>query len=167
MLNMMLEHPSRGQVIDTSTTAPLVNNVSVAMLVLYNNELSPTWTVIDNFGVFVNVELCRHEVSAINYFAGIAGALGYPAGFVNPNTVVPFMRSTLTEMNFFQRELVKMTSSLGHRSLSGELSHLFSSRVLLYNYSNTSSIVLINVHVHVASQYSTSTVCTHVYWHTS
>lgn len=122
VLDMMVEHPQRGEIIDTSSEHSLVNNVAVAMLVLYKDEALPTWTIIPNFGVFINIELCRQETSCISYLEGIAGALGYPAGFINPATVVPFMRATVAEMNFFQRELVKMTSSLGHRSLSGELS---------------------------------------------
>jgi|EP01043_Picozoa_sp_COSAG02_P017349 hypothetical protein len=49
----------------------------------------------------------------------ISYALGYKPGFINAGTVVPFTRATLAEANFFQRELVKMTSALGHRSMSG------------------------------------------------
>ena len=52
----------------------------------------------------------------------MATASGYSVrqpGFINPATVVPFTRATLAEANFFQRELVKMTSALGHRSMSG------------------------------------------------
>ena len=50
--------------------------------------------------------------------AGVCTALGFDPGFITPATIVPYMRATLSEMCFFQRELVKLTSSLGDRSVT-------------------------------------------------
>ena len=31
------------------------------MLVKYKDDVHLQWTIVDNLGVYVNIELCRHE----------------------------------------------------------------------------------------------------------
>ena len=94
------------------------------------------------FSVFVSFCICVLKFAAARYLAGIATALGYPAGFITKVTVMPFLRVLFADVRvclclpvsacvclcltlhacvhlqtqFFQRELVKMTAALGHRS---------------------------------------------------
>ena len=65
MVDYTRPHLTRGEIIDMSTEMPLATDVAVAILVLYEGEATPMWTVIDNLPVFAGIELCRNETACM------------------------------------------------------------------------------------------------------